>query len=172
MAKKKKKKVKAKKKKILTFRMFISLLVVLAFTVMYVESAILLAIGMLPTFVAYFLDKDVGKNKTFTIGAMNFSGCVYYLANIWKSPLPADTLADYLSNPITIIVIYSAAALGYLINYAVTSFIASILRQKSKSRLKRLDEQKKKMEKRWGEKVSGLKDLDIHGFPIEQNEAH
>ena len=61
---------------------------------------------------------------------MNFSGCFFYLMNVWNTSHPMDVAMSYLSDPMTIVVIYSAAGLGYIINYVTTVVVSSVLRQK------------------------------------------
>ncbi len=78
-----------------------------------------------------------------------------------------DRAVDYLSDPMTIVVIYSTAALGYLIDYMATLFVSSILRQKSLLRLEKIEKEKKKLEGRWGTKVNGERRLDDDGFPLD-----
>ncbi len=168
MAKKKnnKKSKNIKKPKISFKALFLFFLAIIG-CILYLPTAILFIVGMLPTFVSYITDTQTGKNKTFTIGAINFSGCFYYLVHIWNTSHPMDVAMNYLSNPMTIVVIYSAAGLGYVINYVATVIVSSILRQKGLLRLEKIEERKRKLEERWGEKVNGERPLDGQGFLLE-----
>ena len=174
MAKKKKtnkKKNKPNKKSKLSFRVLFLLLIFMIFALLYMPMAILFFVGMLPTLVVYFTDRVPGKNKTFTIGAMNFAGCFYYMLSMWSTPKPMQLAVDYLSDPMTIVIIYSAAVVGYIVDSVATLSVASILRQKSQVRLQKLESNKKKLEKRWGEKVNGDRPLDAQGFLLKNNET-
>ena len=71
---------------------------------------------------------------------------------------------NYISDPMTIIIVYTTAGFGYVLNYISTVMISSVLRQKSLMRLDKLEEKKKKLEERWGEKVNGERALDKFGF--------
>lgn len=171
MAKKKKVKNKFKKKGGIKigFRGLVLFLIIVVISMLYLPSAILFFVGMLPTFAAYLTDRIPGKNKTFTIGALNFSGCFYYLIKIWSNSNPMEAAVSYLSDPVTIIVIYVAAGLGYILNYVATIMVSSVLRQKSRIRLDTLEDKKKKLEERWGEKVNGDRPLDAQGFLIDDS---
>lgn len=172
MAKKNKsKKQKNKSKGKINFKFIILLLAFLIFAILYLPTAILFFVGMMPTIAAYFTDKIPGRNKTFTIGTMNFAGCFYYMVSIWSHAKPLEMSAEYLSNPMTIVVIYTAAAFGYGINYLTTIIVASVLRQKSQLRLEKLEDRKKKLIERWGEKVNGDRLLDKNGFPLDTSNA-
>lgn len=164
MAKAKKKK---NNKKRIGFKAFMVFFFAILVAIVFTPTSLILLIGMLPTFVAYLVDRSLEKNKTFTIGAMNFAGCFPYLLGLWTGENTLRVSLDYLENPETIIVIYSIAAMGYAINWAVTLFIATILRKRSAIRIDRIEKDKEKLKERWGEKVNGKYELDAHGFPIQ-----
>ena len=168
MATKKKKKNNKNKpsKKTIGLRGVLLAIVAIILSMLYLSSAMLFFIGMLPTIVAYFTDDKPGKNKTFTIGAINFSACFHYLINIWISADPVEAATTYLGDPLTVMVIYSAAALGYILNYVSTILMSSVLQKKSYARIEKLESQKKKLEKRWGKKVNGERTLDSNGFLV------
>lgn len=165
MAKKKKQK-KSNKKKIGVKSFFILLFTVIV-AVVFTPTTSIILVGMLPTLVAYLVDNSLEKNKTLTIGAMNFAGCFPYLLSLWKGENTLNAALSYLENPKTIIFIYSIAALGYIINWLVTMGISTILKQRSHMRIERIKSEKKKLKDRWGDKVNGKYELDTAGFPIE-----
>ena len=165
MAKKKKK--NKSKKSGLGFRFLIMILFLVVASIMFLPTTFLLAIGMLPTLVAVLVDQDPAKNKSFTIGTMNFAGCFPFLLGIWRAPDAMDTAMSFIADPSTVIIMYGAALMGYLINWFVTVAISSILVQRSKLRIKRIEEQKIALEERWGVKVNGNYTLDEYGFPIQ-----
>lgn len=170
MAKKKKKKVKSGKIKV-SFKGFILLLCVVVSMILFLPSTFLVVIGMLPTFAAALIDKDPAKNKTFTIGAMNFAGCFPYLMGLWTVSNTMEKAMDYIANSETIIVMYGAAALGYLINWLITMGVASLIIKKSKMRIKKIEDEKEALEKRWGKEVNGQYTLDEHGFPLDPDSS-
>ena len=173
MAKKKKikKKNKNTKKRKVSFSFLFLLFLLMVACLLYLPVAILFIIGMMPTFVAFLTDRIEVKNKTFTIGALNFSAFFYYFINIWRQPFPMDVATEYLADPVTLIVIYTAAALGYGLNYISTLLVSGVLKQKSLARIDKLEKKKKELEERWGEKVNGERELDRSGFIRVQDEA-
>lgn len=142
------------------------LLVVVSF--LFWESASLFWVGMLPTGVAWIIDRSKQKSKTLTVGAMNFAGCFPYLMGIWTAFDPAVLSARYLGDPLTIIIIYGAAFVGYVINYASVSAFSSYAAGRAKAQVSRIDKERKALEKRWGKKVNGQMALDGKGFPTEE----
>lgn len=166
MAKKRKKKNKKNKSK-LGFRAFISVLSIVAGMIFYLPITFVLIIGMLPTLAAASIDTGKGKNKTLTVGSMNLAGCMPYLLDLCTGAGEMEDAIFLLSSPTTIIIIYGAAVVGYLINWLATMAVAAVIIQQSKSRIKKIEETKKNLEKRWGKKVNGTYNLDSFGFILD-----
>jgi len=178
MAKKKQKKNNKKDNKKtnkndgkISLKFVLWLLVGLCVAIFFFSTTILLFVGMLPTLIAYMVDKLPGKSKTFTIGVMNFSGCFFFLLEAWKHPGDVDFALQLLSNPVTIIVMYGVASIGYFIDYVVTAGVSAVLIQKSKIRVVKIEEEKKVIETRWGAEVTGKLKLDAEGFAFKKNSS-
>lgn len=167
----KKRRKKSKKRKI-SFKAFLFSVFTIGALILFLPTTFLLVLGMLPTFVSAAVDREPGKNKTFTIGAMNFAGCFPYLLGVWMQSNSMETVMLYLSDPATIVIIYGSAAVGYLINWLVTIGVSSLLIQRSQLRLKRIEEEKKQLEARWGKEVNGRAELNEQGFPLDNKEKN
>lgn len=168
MAKKKKKKENKKSKKgVFDVRTWIFIFAILLMSIVFLPSTILLVIGMLPTLIAIIVVSKNHRNKALTIGAMNFAGCFPYLMDIWQSNDRVAQMFEVLSDPMTVVVMYSAAGLGYIINYGVTKLVRQMMYAGAERKIKNIEEEKKKLEERWGRKVRGDVVLDINGFPVK-----
>ena len=161
------------KKKIKKSAYLIQLLIVLSVisSVLFSALSILLAVGMLPTLVAFVVDKTKGKARAMTIGFMNFAGCCPFLMEIYNQGNNIETAIDRITDPETIVIIYCAAGVGYLIDWAMTGIVSSIIVQKEKKRLKDIEKLKSELIERWGVEVTGTIPLDEYGFSIEANKA-
>ena len=148
-------------------KLAIGLLIVIG--LIFLPTTIFLAFGMMPTIVAYALDKTVGKNKTICVGAMNFAGCFPFLLQFWTEfgQQTVENAFRLAADVQTIIGIYLLAAGGYAIDAAVTGITASIIKQRSELRLKKIKKDQDALIKRWGEKVTGRYQLDDYGFPVK-----
>lgn len=135
--------------------------------IVYSAMAIVLMIGMVPTLVAAIVDKSATRTKTMTIGVMNFAGCMPFMLEVWKKGGSLDTAITYVVEPRTIVVMYFSALMGYLINWAVTGIVSSVMVQRGKARMIAIREHQKDLVERWGEEVTGNVPLDEYGFPIE-----
>jgi len=158
-----------KRAKKASWHLQIVLITMLIGGVVFSGLSVIMVIGMLPTIVAAIVDKSKGHVKTMTIGAMNFAGCVPFLISLWKKGGSFELALNIITTPRTIVIIYCAAGMGYLIDWAMTGIVASVLMQRSRKRLKDIQNQQKELTERWGPEVSGTIPLDEYGFPKEES---
>lgn len=135
--------------------------------IVYSAMAIVFVVGMIPTLVAAIVDKSPSRTKTMTVGAMNFAGCMPFMLEVWKQGGSLDTAITYILEPRTIVVMYFSALMGYLISWAVTGIVSSVMVQRGKSRMIAIRDHQKELAERWGPEVTGNIPLDQYGFPIE-----
>ena len=140
---------------------------VLMLGVMFSAMAVILMIGMIPTIVASIVDSTKGKMRAFTVGAINVAGCTPFLVEVFKKGNDISTAVTYIIQPRTIVVMYMAAGIGYLIDWAMTGIVSSIMVQRAKKRIKDVLKQQKELIDRWGPEVTGTIALDEYGFPKE-----
>lgn len=144
-------------------------LVIMAFVVIcgtFLPFTILIGVGMLPTFVSYIVEKKATKMRVLTIGAMNFAGFSPFFIELLFSKRNFDDAFSIISDPMNIIIMYVAAAVGYMIDWAATTLLNNILYDRGVKRKKYIENRQKEFTDRWGEKVKGTMKLDEDGFPF------
>lgn len=166
MAKKKKNANKEKKKGAFGMRLLIIMSVLLS--VLFLPTTVMLCIGMVPTFVVFFVNIKAKKSKVITVGAANFAGCSPFMFELWKSGRDMSQSLHITLDPQTIMIMYGAALVGYIIDWALTGIVAGIMVERGKARMKNIRKRQTEMVDRWGKKVTGEQPLDPHGFPIEK----
>lgn len=159
----------AKKKKKLGWRDKIIIAFLCALGIVFSSTAVVLVLGMLPTVAAYIWDRSKEKLTALTVGAMNLAGCFPFILEVWFDG-PNDMYAAFgkFEEIRTWIVIYMAAAIGWLIDWAMTGIIATIMYQKGQARMEEIKKIQKKLIERWGPEVTGTIPLDEYGYPIDQ----
>ena len=130
--------------------------VVLALSLIFVipQVIILIVLGMAPTIVAYIVDKSNGKFAFFSVGAMNLTGITPGLIKLWNGENTVSAAIDILSNPFDLLIIFAAAALGWLIYLGLPPVIRGLLTIISKHRITNLKMEQKRLVKEWGEGVA------------------
>lgn len=132
----------------------------------FVASTFLLFIGMLPTLVSFYVDRTKQKSRVVTVGALNLAGCTPFLYELWGAGHTLDYSIYLITSPQTIVVVYAAAGVGYLLDWALSGIVSSILHQKGVTRHKQIQKRKKDLIERWGPEVTGEYPLDQDGFPL------
>ena len=136
-------------------------------TIVFMPTTIVVAIGMLPTIVAVFIDRSAEKTRGLTVGAMNLAGCMPFLLKLWTTHNDTNTAIMIIKDPRTMVVIYCAAGVGYLIDWAVSGLVASVMVQAGTGRRQQIARRQAEIVERWGREVSGDVPTDRHGFPTE-----
>lgn len=149
------------------WRGYVLTLAGLAVAVVALPSTVILLVGLLPTMVAVLIDRSKKRTKSLTVGAMNVAGCVPFLIDLWTTANTLENALSVISDPRTIVVIYSAAAIGYLIDWALSGIVATLMVQRAESRRAEIKKRHADLIERWGREVTGEIPLDPYGFPIE-----
>ncbi|MBU0800812.1 MAG: hypothetical protein KKA05_07380 [Alphaproteobacteria bacterium] len=134
----------------------------------FMPSTIMLCLAMLPTVAAGLSDRLRGETRALTIGSMNVAGCTPFLLQLWSTGHNLDNAFSIITDPRTIIVIYSAAGLGWIIDWAMSGIVATLMQQRGSSRLKDITARHAALVERWGPEVTGDLVLDAYGFPVEE----
>ncbi|MFN3828151.1 MAG: hypothetical protein ACK4NR_11080 [Micavibrio sp.] len=158
------------KKKSKSWSSQILLVFALLTMVIFMPTTILLLFGMLPTVVAAVVDRK-GGTRAITVGSMNLAGCIPFLLDLWTSGHTAANAVALITNPSTIVVMYAAAAIGYMIDWALSGIIATIMIQRTTARLEAIRKRQDELIERWGPEVTGDIPVDPDGFPLEEAEA-
>ena len=135
--------------------------------IVFLPTTFVLVIALLPTFVAAMVDRSKRKTKAITVGAMNLAGVTPFLLELWTGGNNFAAAFDIIANPKAIVVIYSAAAIGYLIDWAMTGLVASVLVQRGHARKKAIIKRQEDLVEQWGEEVTGDYRLDEYGFRLD-----
>ncbi len=135
--------------------------------VLFMPTTILLVVGMLPTVVAALIDRKGGA-RAITVGALNLCGCVPFLMDLWTKGHTTELAVSLIKDPLTIIVMYAAAGIGYMIDWALSGIVATILVQRSTSRMEAIRKRQAELVERWGREVTGELPLDAEGFPVDE----
>src|SRR5690349_5851955 len=90
--------------------MFTMLLIMAPIGLIFLPSTILLAVGMIPTVVAYVVDRDPDETAPMTVGGLNLAGVVTFLISLWQAGHTMTALTKVLTDPFAWLVVYGAAA--------------------------------------------------------------
>ncbi len=130
-------------------------LFLLPVVVVLLPSCIVLAVNMLPTIVAYAVDKSREKYLAITVGLLNICGTLPALAGLWQQGQSYDAALDISSNPFHWLMAYGAAAIGWAIYLGLPPILGHYYGITSQARLHNHQRKQQILVEGWGEEVRG-----------------
>lgn len=139
----------------------IMLLVLLAPAgLMMMPTSVLVLAGLAPTFVAYLIDRDPEKSAAITVGAMNLCGVAPFVVRLWQRGHEMAVTLRMLADPGTWLVMFGAAAIGWLMYFFIPQIVAAFITLRNQTRIKELEERRSLLVADWGAEVMGKPDPD------------
>jgi hypothetical protein len=125
----------------------------LALSIAAAPIAVLLVAGMIPTLVAYIVDQTPWRTLTLTVGPLNLAGTAPYCLLLWSGANTIQALGQYLSNVWVWLVMYLAAAIGWLLHLGMPLVVRFVLERALDRRKGRLLQLQSDLRKDWGAAV-------------------
>jgi len=110
----------------------------------------LLIVGLIPTAVAFFVDRSPGKSSAICVLGLNFAGVAPFIAILWKGSNTLTQSLSMLGDVYVWFVMYGAAALGWLLSMVLPPLVASFLRIHAAQQIGALRAQQAKLRDEWG----------------------
>ena len=130
-------------------------LLMLPVVAVLLPSCIVLAVNMVPTFVAYVVDKSHEKYLAITVGLLNACGALPALAELWMQGQSYDAALDISSNPFHWLMAYGAAAIGWVVYLGLPPVLGHYYGITSQTRLLNHRRKQEVLVRAWGEEVRG-----------------
>ncbi|MEC4589996.1 MULTISPECIES: hypothetical protein [Nitrospirillum] len=118
-------------------------------------TSVLTVIGMVPTLVAWIVDRDPDKPAAVTVGGLNLCGVMPFCIQLWQHGHTMDYAAGLLVQPVTWLVMYSAAGVGWLLYFGIPPLVAGWAVARDQAKIRELDEQRQALVEEWGIEVTG-----------------
>lgn len=122
---------------------------------MALPTTILFIVGMIPTMVALVADRDPEKYAPMIVGSLNFCGVMPFAISLWRNAHTIGHALRLLSDPYTWLVMYSAAALGWVLFYGVPPTVTAIIVFRNEAEIKRMKDRQTELVEEWGPEVAG-----------------
>lgn len=163
-------KMRRKKKRALDWKGQLLLIVLMITAAVMLPVTLLLLVGMMPTIAVGFMDKSPERMKAFTVGALNFASCFPFVIELIDVGFNTNAAFAMIMDAQNIIIMFSGAIAGYLIEWATVGFVAAIMIEQAKAKMKNMKEKQEELVERWGREVTGDIPLDPQGFALENIE--
>lgn len=133
----------------------IFLVIIGGIAIFTLPTVLILGIGMLPTLGAMISDRRKEKYATLCVGAMNFTGVLPFIIQLWTEEHSYERAFMVIGNPITWLVMYGAAALGWAIYFVAPGIVGMYIGMRTEQRIQRLRRRQRDLVEEWGPGVAG-----------------
>ena len=110
-----------------------------------VPTMIVLGVALVPTGVAFLLERKKGFYGGLTVGAMNLAGAAPYLADLWFDGHTIEAALDIVTNVFAWMSFYGAALFGWAIYTTTPSVIGTFMAMTAGRRIAAMREQQKEL---------------------------
>lgn len=118
-------------------------------------TTVVLAPFMLPTVVAYIIDRQAGRPFTITVGLLNGAGTLPAVLALWADGHTLNAAQGALSNVLFWFFAYLCAAVGWTIYSMLPPLLRQYYDRVTSSRVEKLRQEQEKLIEEWGEGVAG-----------------
>lgn len=139
---------------IFTAKNAVAFLSTIAFLIFFFPYCLVIAFSMLPSAVAFFVDRSGGKFLFKCVLAINACGTLPALLDLTLAGRDLDAVTEILGDVWYWLYAYGAAAFGWVLYGAVPRLIASYVALKANNRIKELREVQDALVEEWGEDVA------------------
>ncbi len=140
--------------------------------ILSLPSVMIIFFGMLPTTVAFIIDRSKRRNASFCVAGINFCGVFPYLMDLWGGDNSMDMSIRILTDVFSLAVMYGAAGFGWMIYVTLPPVIAAFLSVMAQHKLSSLRAIQRQLMEEWGEDVSTTQDvLDLREEIAANGEA-
>ncbi len=133
-------------------------LVVVPGAVFAAPTTLMFGAGLIPSFVAWITDRDAEKSAGITVSVMNICGILPFTMDLWRHTHTVPEAMRMLGDPVTWLVMYGAAAVGWAFFFMVPPMVTSFEVARHRSRIETLQNKKRDLIEEWGPEVATADD--------------
>jgi len=135
---------------------FLYALIAIPVGLMIIPTVIVLAVALLPTGVAFIMERGKGYYGGLTVGAMNLAGTAPYLADLWVQGHTVEIAVGIITNVFAWMMFYGAALFGWAIYATTPSVMSAFITMTAGHRITAFRAQQRELVMKWGPDVESV----------------
>ena len=137
-------------------RFFLYSLIAIPICLMIIPTVIVLSVAMIPTGVAFLMERRKGYYGGLTVGCMNLAGVSPYLFDLWFNGHNVQAAVGIITNVFAWMMFYGAAMFGWAIYSTTPSLVSTFMTMTSGRRITALRAQQRELVQKWGPDVESV----------------
>lgn len=138
-----------------TVKPWVVIVPVVLIALIFLPSAVVVGVGMVPTVVARVVDTSPGKRLSITVGSFNLIGCLYFLHVIWAAGQGMEDIAPTLKNSVGWLSALVGAGVGWVVFGSMAGIVGKIAGAQTALRMRNITKEQERLVEEWGETVRG-----------------
>jgi hypothetical protein len=135
---------------------FLYFMIAVPVSLMIIPTIVVLSVALLPTGVAFVIERGKGYYAGVTVGSFNLAGAAPFLTDLWFGGHTVDMAVDVITNIWAYLVIYLAALFGWAVYATMPSIIGSFVTMTAGRRIESLRATQKELVQKWGPDVESV----------------
>jgi len=119
-------------------------------------TMVILFFGLLPSLVAYIIDRSTGKSATFCVAGMNIIGVFPYIITLWSTDNTFSEALAISTDIFSMLVMYASASFGWVIFLGLPTLISSFVLIMQQRKVAQLRGVQKDLIEEWSADVADL----------------
>jgi hypothetical protein len=137
-------------------RFFLYLLIAIPIGLMAVPTVIVLSVALVPTAVAFVVERGKGYYCGLTVGCMNLAGAMPYLTDLWFKGHTVPAATAIITNVFAWMMFYGAAMFGWAIYSTTPSVVSTFMTMTAGRRITTLRDTQRELVQKWGPDVESI----------------
>ncbi len=137
-------------------RFFLYSLIAIPICLLIIPTVIVLGVAMIPTGVAFLMERRQGPYGGRTVGCMNLAGASPYLFDLWFGGHTVPVAVGIITNVFAWMMFYGAAMFGWAIYTTTPSLVSTFMTMTSGRRITALRTQQRDLVQKWGPDVESV----------------
>ncbi len=135
---------------------FVYAMLAIPIGMMIIPTVVVLAVALVPTGVAFVLERGKGYFGGLTVGAMNLAGAAPYLADLWFDGHTVPAAIDIITDVFAWLAFYGASMFGWAIYATMPAAVSAFLTMTAGNRIAALRTQQRELVQKWGPDVESV----------------
>jgi len=152
--------------------LFLYVMLAIPIALMMIPTVIVLAVALVPTGVAFIMERGKGYYGGLTVGAMNLAGTSPYLADLWSQGHTVSVALGIITNVFAWMMFYGAALFGWAIYSTMPAAVSAFMTMTSSQRITAMRGQQRELVQKWGPDVESVYEPEGGKAAAEQKNNH
>ena len=135
---------------IMLYVVLIGALVMLLFAL---PTFVVVAVGLVPTLLAVFVDMRTGRREALCVGTLNFAGVLPFIGNLWTTEHSVKRALVVLNDPFAWLVMFGSAGAAFALLALMPKVVRKVVDSFSERRLARIKDRQSRLIKEWGSEI-------------------